>query len=78
MPFGVMSGVGRGMGVFAGGGDRRMGRGSFESNVEHPIVTNGEFPFSGVVILFREWWRRGSTQITLRFLVTNSSDVRNT
>ena len=29
MPFGVMSVVGRGVGVLDGGGDRRRGRGSF-------------------------------------------------
>ena len=29
MPFGVVSGVGRGTGVLDGGGDRRRGRGSF-------------------------------------------------
>ena len=29
MPFGMVSGVGRGMGVLDGGGDHRRGRGSF-------------------------------------------------
>ena len=29
MPFGVVSGVGRGMGVLDGGDDRQTGRGSF-------------------------------------------------
>jgi len=29
MPFGLVSGVGRRMGVLDGGGDRRRGRGSF-------------------------------------------------
>jgi len=29
MPFRVVSGVGRGMGVLDGGGDRRKGKGSF-------------------------------------------------
>jgi len=33
MPFGVMSGVGRGMGVLDGSGDRRRERGSFGVNV---------------------------------------------
>jgi len=42
MPFGVMSGVGRGMGAFDFGGDRRRGRGSFGVNMGHPIVTNGQ------------------------------------
>jgi len=37
----VVSGVGRGMGVLDGGGDRRKGRGSFGVNLGHPIVTNG-------------------------------------
>ena len=39
MPFGMVSGVGRGMGVLVGGGDRRRERGSFG----RPIVTNGAF-----------------------------------
>jgi len=42
MPFGVVSGVGRGMVVFNGGGDRQRGRGSLGVNVGHPIVTNGD------------------------------------
>ena len=29
MPFGMMSGIGRGMGILDGGGDRRRGKGSF-------------------------------------------------
>jgi len=54
MPFGVVSGVGRGMGVLDRGGDRRRETGSFGVNVgQHPIVTDG--------------WRRGSSQITLGF-----------
>jgi len=40
MPFGVVSGVGLGMGVLDFDGDRRRGRGSFGVN---PIVTNGNF-----------------------------------
>jgi len=41
MPFGVVSGFGRGMGVLDRGGDRRRGTGSFAGlKVEHPIVTN--------------------------------------
>jgi len=43
MPFGVMSGVGRGMGVL----DRVVivnGEGAvLEVNLEHPIVTSGDF-----------------------------------
>ena len=41
MPFGVMSGVGRGTGVLDGGGDRRRGRAVLGVNVGNPIVTNG-------------------------------------
>jgi len=37
MPFGVVSGVGRGMGVLDGGGDRQKGCGSFGVNVGHPL-----------------------------------------
>jgi len=40
MPFGVVSGVGRGMGVLDGGDDRRRGKGSF---AKCPIVINGAF-----------------------------------
>jgi len=40
MPFGVVSRVGRGMGVLDDGGDRRKGRSSFGVNVRHPIITN--------------------------------------
>jgi len=43
MPFGVSNGVGRGMGVLDGGGDRRSGMGSFGVNFGRPIVTNGAF-----------------------------------
>ena len=43
MPFGVASGVGRGMSVLDKGGDRRRGRSNLGQNVGHPIVTNGDF-----------------------------------
>ena len=43
MPFGVVSGVGLGMGVLDFGGDRRRGRGSLGMNLRHPIVTNEDF-----------------------------------
>jgi len=43
MPFWVVSGVGRGMGVLAGGGYHRRERGSFGVNVGHPIVTSEDF-----------------------------------
>ena len=42
MPFEMVSGVSRGVGVLDGGGDRRRGRGSLVINVGHPIVTNGD------------------------------------
>jgi len=43
MPFGVVSGVGRGMGVLDEGGDGRRRRGSFGVNLERAIVvTNGD------------------------------------
>jgi len=41
MPFGVVRGVGRGMGVLDESGDRRRGRGSFRGEFGAPIVTNG-------------------------------------
>ena len=43
MLFGMVSGVGRGMGVLDWGGDHRRGRGSFRVNLGHSIVTNGDF-----------------------------------
>ena len=43
MPFGMVSGVDRGMGVLDGGGDCRRGRSSFGVNLGRPIVTNGAF-----------------------------------
>jgi len=43
MPFGVMSGVGLGMGVLDFGGDRQRGRGSLRVNLRRLIVTNGDF-----------------------------------
>ena len=44
MPFGVVSGVSRGMDVLDGDNDRRKGKGSFGENLGCPIVTNGDFP----------------------------------
>jgi len=70
MPFRVMSGVSRGMGVLDRDGDRQRVRCSFGVNVGHPIVTNGD---CGVVILCCEGWRRVSSQITLGFLVSFTS-----
>jgi len=43
MPFGMVSGIGRGMGVLDGGGDSRRGRAVLEVNVGRPIVTTGAF-----------------------------------
>jgi len=43
MPFGVMNGVGRGMGVLDRGGDRRRGRGILGMNMGRSIVTNRDF-----------------------------------
>ena len=41
MPFGEVSGVGRGMGVLDGGGDREGKEAVFGVNFWRPIVTNG-------------------------------------
>jgi len=43
MPFGMVSGFGRGMGLLDGGCDRRREKGTFGVNLGRPIVTNGEF-----------------------------------
>ena len=43
MPFGVVSGVGRRMGVSDGSGDRRREGAVLEVNVGHLIVTKGDF-----------------------------------
>ena len=43
MSFGVMSGVGRGMGVLDGGGDRRREGAVLAVNLGRPIVTYGDF-----------------------------------
>jgi len=43
VPFGVVSGVGLGMGVLDFGGDRRRGKGSLGVNLWRPIITNGDF-----------------------------------
>jgi len=40
MPFGMVSGVGRGMGVLNEDDYRRRGRGSFGVNLRRPTVTN--------------------------------------
>ena len=43
MPFGVVSGVGLGMGVLDFGGDRRREGAVLGVNLGRPIVTNGAF-----------------------------------
>jgi len=43
MPFGVVTGIGRGMGVLDGSGDRRRGRTVLGVNLGRTIVTNGAF-----------------------------------
>ena len=43
MPFGVVNGVGLGMGVLDFGSDRRRGRGSLGMNLWRPFVANGDF-----------------------------------
>jgi len=53
MPFGVMSGVGLGMGVLDFGGDRRRERGSLGVNLRRPIVTNGDFGAIGLSRVLR-------------------------
>jgi len=53
MPFGLVSGVSRGMGILDGGGDRRRGRGSFGVNLARPIVTNGAFAMRSCRITLR-------------------------
>jgi len=64
MPFGVVSGIGRGMSVLDRGGDCQIWRGHCN-----------QWEFCGVVTLCREGWRRSSSQITLRFLVINTVNV---
>jgi len=41
MPFGVVNGIGRGMGVLDGRGDRRRGSSNFGVNVGIPLYTMG-------------------------------------
>jgi len=43
MPFGVVSGVGQGIGVLDEGDDCQRGRAVLWVNLGHPIVTNGAF-----------------------------------
>ena len=68
MPFGVVSGVGRGIGVLDGM-EIVEGKGSFggKCGASH----SNQWGLCGVVILCREGWRRGSSHISLRLLVDN-------
>jgi len=65
MPFGVVSGVGLGMGVLDFGGDRRKERGSFGVNFGRLIVTDGAFATI-------------SSQITLRSCIISERRANNT
>jgi len=67
MPFGVVSAVGWGMGVLDGGGDRRMRRGSFRGKCGASHCH--QRGLCGVVVLCREGWRHGLSQINFGFLV---------
>jgi len=69
IPFGVVSGVGRGMGILDMGGDRRRGRGIFGGKCEASHCNRCRL--CCVVILCREGWRRGSSKITSGYLVFN-------
>jgi len=62
MPFGVVSGVGRGLGILDGGRDRRRESGSFRVNKR--VASNCNQWDS-----LREGRRCGSSQIILGFLV---------
>ena len=63
MPFAVVSGAGREMGVLDRGRDRQRGRGSFGGKRETSHFS--QWGLCGEVILCREEWRRGSSQMTL-------------
>jgi len=52
MPFGVVTGISRGMGVLDGSGDRRRGRDSFGGDFGIPIATNGPLLRSCVEVSF--------------------------
>ena len=70
MPFGVWSGVGRGDGVEIVGG-KRLAYFRHKCGASHC----NQWELCGVVILCREGWRRGSSQITLRFLVVKDEGL---
>jgi len=69
MPFGVVSWVGQRMGVLDAGGDRPRGRDILWGSIYG--ILQLQWGFCGVVILCRDGWRRGSSQIrpTLGFAV---------
>ena len=58
MPFGVVSVVGRGMGVLDFGGDRRRGRSSLGENLGRPTVTNEDYAeqFCNSDVLFSNYF----------------------
>jgi len=65
MPFGMMSGVGLGMGVLNFGGDHRRGRGRLGVNLQRPIVTIWDFvaslcgiAYSDRAVVWRGEWGR--------------------
>ena len=65
MFFGMVSGVGLGMGVLDFGGDRRRARGSLGVNLRRPIITNGDFvaslcgsAYSDRAVVWRGEWVR--------------------
>ena len=63
MPFEAVSGVGQGMRVLDGGGDRQRGRGSFGGKRGPSLCNQWD--------CLREGRRRGSSQITLVFVVVS-------
>jgi len=69
MPFEVVSGVGRGMGVLDGDEDRRRGRGRFRGKcgTSHRNQCDS----------LRERRRRGTSEITLGFLVQFDFEKKN-
>jgi len=69
MPFGMVGGVGLEM-----GGDRRRGRGSFGGKCGASHCN--QWRLCGVVILYHEGWRRGSSRITLGFLAVAGNVIR--
>jgi len=73
MQFLMVSGVGRGMGVLDGAGDRRREKGSIE--VKCGASHCNQWGLRSVVILCREGWLRGCSQITLGMFVYSSFEI---